>query len=275
VVAKKVAGVAGSAAGGFAGGFFNNPGLIAIIGIIAAIGIPLLIFRKNIADFFSGGIQLPDINLPSINLPDITFPSFDFEFPSFEFPEITFPSVDLPDIGGVLGSIGETITQAAGTVLNPQDAPTTESEGTAVDFTESGMAAARGERGGATDEALEDAIEQDFGVTVAPTLLDSVIAPFTGGGPSFEGGTIFETPIEFLSLSQIIDRFMVSATEAASIRAEAIGFTESEEAFLSQGDVDVGGFVAGGPAAVSDPAFEGLSLEEIALRLTGGNISNF
>ena len=270
-----VAKQAGQAAGGFAGGFFNNPGVIAAIGIIAAIAIPLLIFRKNIADFFSGGIQLPDINLPSINLPDITFPSFDFEFPSLEFPEITFPTIDLHHIGGAIGSIGETITEAAGTILNPQDAPTTESTGMATDFTESGQAAARGARGGATDEALEDAIQQDFSVTVAPSLLDSVIGPFMGGGPSFEGGTIFETPIANLSLSQIIDRFMVSASEAASIRAGAEGFSPSEQAFLSQGDVDIGGFIAGGPPGVSDPSFEGLSLEEIAARLTGGNIANF
>ena len=86
----------------------------------------------------------------------------------------------------------------------------------------------------------------------------------------------FETPIEFLSLNQIIEMGLAeTASEAASLRAEAIGFTPEEESFLTQGEVDVGGFVAGGPSAVSDPVFEGLTAEEIALRLTGGNISNF
>lgn len=266
MVAKKVAGVAGSAAGGAVGGFFSTPGAIVSVGIGTAIVAALIIFRNDIRGFF-GGLEFPDINI------DIPNPFENFQFPTFEF----------PDVGDVLGSIGKTITEAAGQILNPQGAPTTESEGTAVDFTESGMAAARGARGGAGEpepiEVLlplpEQGEQRDFGVTIAPSLLDSIIGPFIGGGPSFEGGTIFETPIENLSLNQIIERFGVSASEAASIRAEAIGFTPEEEAFLTQGEIDIGGFVAGGPPAVSDPAFEGLSAEEIVLRLTGGNISNF
>jgi len=260
------------AAGSFLGGFANNPGVV----IIAVVAIALFLFRDRISNAFASiGEGFGSINIDLPAFPTFEFPTF--EFPTFEFPTIEFPSFEFPNVGDALGSIGESITEAVGQVLNPQGAPTTESEGEAVDFTESGMAAARGERGETGDvPSVEEVLEGPTGgVTVAPSLLDTVIAPFVGGGPSFEGGTIFETPIEFLSLSQIIDRFMVSATEAASIRAEAIGFTEEEQIFLAQGEVDVGGFVAGGPPAVSDPSFEGLTIEEIALRLTGGNISNF
>ena len=112
-------------------------------------------------------------------------------------------------------------------------------------------------------------------IPVAPPIAEQVIAPFVGGGPSFEGGFIFETPIQNLSLSQIIDRFMVTASQAANIRAIAEGFTPEEQAFLSQGPVDVGGFVAGGPAAVSDPAFIGLTPQEIIDRILGGPITRF
>lgn len=118
-------------------------------------------------------------------------------------------------------------------------------------------------------------------IPVAPSIAEETIAPFIGGGPSFEGGTIFETPIEFLSLSQIIDRFMVTASQAADIRAQAIGFTPEEQAFLSPistvGD-EFGGILGGSQItepAVSDPAFAGLTPEEIAARLTGGFITNF
>lgn len=105
MVAKKAAGIAGSAAGGAAGGFFNNPGVIALAGIAITIVTTLLIFRKDISEFF-GNLRLPEfpeINLPG--LPDITFPTFEFPditFPEFNFPEfpdinITFPEFNFPE----------------------------------------------------------------------------------------------------------------------------------------------------------------------------------
>jgi len=97
---------------------------------------------------------------------------------------------------------------------------------------------------------------------------------FFGGGPSFMGGSINITPLENLSLNQIIEQEMVTASQAANLLAIAQGFNQGELAFLNQGMVDVGGFVAGGPPATS-AGFEGLTPEEIALQLTGGNISNF
>jgi len=68
---------------------------------------------------------------------------------------------------------------------------------------------------------------------------------------------------------------MVTASQAANLKAIAQGFTPEEEQFL-QGSQDVGGFFTGfNPPAVSDPQFQGLTPQEIALRLTGGNIQNF
>lgn len=46
---------------------------------------------------------------------------------------------------------------------------------------------------------------------------------FEGGGEGFVGATIRETPIERLSLNQITQKLGVSASKAASLRAEAQG----------------------------------------------------
>jgi len=102
---------------------------------------------------------------------------------------------------------------------------------------------------------------------------------FQGGGLSFIGGQIFETPIANLSLSQIIDQFNVTASQAANIQAIA------KDDF---GDFDFGTNTGGGFGSiiptissllpslnVSSSQFEGLSAQQIALQLTGGNISNF
>lgn len=287
MVLSRLSEAGGRGAGGFLGGIANNPGVIIIVAIVAA----LVLFRGDIRQAFGdfgkdfGKIELPSFpditfptfEFPTFKFPDITFPTF--EFPTFEFPDITFPTFEFPDVGGGFTAAGESVTdfftglqeqfnQFISGVQLPEIGST--------DFTESGMAAARGARGGADQEqdfvqVMEQIVSQL--IPTAPSIQTDF--PFIGGGPSFEGGQIFETPIENLSLSQIIDRFMVSATRAASIRAEAIGFTETEQAFLEQGPIDVGGFVAGGPAAVSDPAFAGLTPEQIAIQLTGGNIQNF
>lgn len=97
----------------------------------------------------------------------------------------------------------------------------------------------------------------------------------------FVGGGIFDTPIENLSLSQIIDRFNVTASQAANIKAE------SQNNF---GDFDFGTNTGSGIGSVfSDPnlnplidrgnvsnqQFAGLTATEIAQRLTGGIINNF
>jgi len=107
-------------------------------------------------------------------------------------------------------------------------------------------------------------------------------AGFVGGGPSFIGGSIFETPIANLSLSQIIDKFNVTASQAANIKAIAGGGTEAEQAQFNEFEfgtnlgLGIGSVLPEGLGGnVSNPVFQGLSLTEIANKLTGGNISNF
>jgi len=114
----------------------------------------------------------------------------------------------------------------------------------------------------------------DKGVDIKSFLVEQPTQQFTGFGPSFIGGSIFETPIENLSLSQIIDKFMVTASQAANLKAIAQGFTPEEETFLG-GPQDIIGFTGFNPPAVSDPQFQGLTPQQIALILTGGNIQNF
>lgn len=102
---------------------------------------------------------------------------------------------------------------------------------------------------------------------------------FLGGGPSFDGGVIRETPIEFLSLSKIIDRFGVSASQAADIRARAQDDFDDFD-FGTNTGFGIGSVSEDIPELqnvdnVSDSQFENLTAQEIALRLTGGNISNF
>lgn len=106
---------------------------------------------------------------------------------------------------------------------------------------------------------------------------------FQGGGISFIGGEVNPTPIANLSLSQIIDQFGVTASQAANIQSIAQN---------NFGDFDFGTNTGSGIGSVipqsnlnellpqptgnvSDPAFQGLSLQQIANQLTGGNINNF
>ena len=251
----------------------KNPTIIGL-GILA---VTLFIFRDRIANFVSGGITgtgqaigqagagigeffggIPTaageffggIELPT--LPEITLPTL----PTVELPEVDAGIPFIDPLGQGLGGFFGAIADFFGNIFQPAT-PTVPGD--------AGM------------EGLPIVPEVPVAppIAVAPSIAEQVIAPFTGGGPSFEGGFIFETPIQNLSLSQIIDRFMVTASQAADIRAQAIGFTPEEQAFLSQGPVDVSGFVAGGPAAVSDPAFIGLTPQEIIDRILGGPITNF
>jgi len=117
---------------------------------------------------------------------------------------------------------------------------------------------------------------------VQPTLPLSEPSFQQAPGGSFIGGAIFDTPIENLSLSQIIDKFNVTASQAANIQAQAqnnfpIDFDFGTNTGSGIGGVspipDINTQLPGGN--VSNSEFAGLSPTEIAQRLTGGIISNF
>jgi len=106
---------------------------------------------------------------------------------------------------------------------------------------------------------------------------------FQGGGVSFIGGSVNPTPIANLTVSQIVDQFMVTASQAVNILAQAqdnfgnfdfgtntgsgIGSVTTDPIFNTQ--------LPNQNSNVSDPQFAGLTPTQIAQLLTGGNISNF
>jgi len=288
------------AAGSFLGGLANNPAIVIIALVLGG----LFIFRDRISGAFGSlGGALGDINitLPEIKLPEISLPDL--------------PEVNLPDFSGLFAGLQEQQTNFFSQFTNfftgggiPQPQKMVEDTGLLPDplICECGSSIVQDAFGNVNqtckqcapsgtpavqfkDAAIfakdfpEEFIEQltpaqQFSLEkqgISSFLLSNQTQQFTGGGVSFIGGSIFETPIENLSLSQIIDKFMVTASQAANIKAIAQGFTPEEEAFL-QGSQDVGGFFTGfNPPAVSDPQFQGLTPQQIALLLTGGNISNF
>ncbi len=245
------------------------------IGTLAALGIGLFIFRDKISEFFSGitggaetvsnlgevGQGLSENLLGNFTgLQDIfkgvTDSVTDFKFPTFEFPTIEFPTFEFPtfDLGGSSGDITETPAAV-------------------------GRASDRGRISDIIPDVMKIFTTENLNVQ---TGLDTG-QQFQGGGLSFIGGTVRETPITGQStLGFIIDKLGVSASKAASIRAGLLGFTPEEENFLMPKSVvfdqfggGLAGFQGGTPPAVSDQSFAGLTPQEIALRLTGGNISNF
>jgi len=252
LVAKRAAAVGGAAVGGAAGGFFNNPGAIAAIGIVVAIITSLLVFRKDITDFL-GGLrfpEFPEITLPTF--PDITFPDFpdiNIEFPDITFPE--FPTFEFPDFGDFFnggdggpgpvppGPIGDPeITLPEGCFIDSQgrlDCPTPPTFDVCDDFPELCEPCGPNEIriGGICTPA-----EPVGGETPLP---GPPLPPgFEGGGPSFEGGFIFETNDCFLSLSQLIDKYGVTASQAADIKAQACTAEPGEQPTDFPEDFDFG-----------------------------------
>jgi len=260
-------------------------------------------------------ISLPEIKFPEFNFPEITFPEFNFpELPDFssifggfqdqlssiagqvvelQGAQVTIPPDTMidPETGIVTSETPPTIESTTGKgtdlstlfgELRPQVFDTLVSSG--LSFKEAAIQL----RDITTIQGLGDLLNK-FNLAGLEPIKTTVLEPkpiqsflvdeptqqFTGGGISFTGGSIFETPIQNLSLSQIIDKFMVTASQAANLKAIATGFSPEEEEFL-KGSQDIGGFFTGfNPPAVSDPQFAGLTPEQIALQLTGGNISNF
>jgi len=256
-------------------------------------------------------INFPDINFPDINFPDITFPDFNLDFGagfggvvdqitkafddfSKQFvPEerIDVPFGDtgqiidvVPDVTGGAAERRRAQEEAAALAAIPDRDIQDDVEGLTpaqrFGFIERGVIPSGFEVvGGQLQRIMQQITAQarqpiDIIQPVQSFLIDQPFQQFEGGGISFESGRIFETPIENLSLSQIIDKFMVTASQAANLRAIAQGFTPEEEEFL-RGSGDIFGFTGFNDPAVSDPQFAGLTPQEIVLRLTGGNISNF
>jgi len=299
------------AAGSFLGGIANNPGII-IIGL--ALG-ALLIFRKDITNFLDKGIG--NITLPEIKLPDIKFP--EFNFPEFKFPDLP-PAPDFSGLFQQFQQQQNTFLSGLTNLFGGGEIPkpTKMVEDTGLDPLAScqcgasivqdafGNVNVTCKQCAAVDTQLPSQIPAEnipqtngfvggigggllgfLGLTPAQQFVqdkiedESLPAGFSGGGLSFIGGSIFQTPIANLSLSQIIDQFGVTASQAANIKAIAAD---------DFGDFNFGTNTGSGigsifqnlsltsllPSSnVSDSQFQGLSAQEIANLLTGGNIQNF
>jgi len=266
-------------AGSFLGGIFNNPGVV----ILGALAIGLLFFQKDIRNAFGSlGAGLGDIKLPAITLPE-------FKFPEIKLPSIFGNGLEKPlkmvEDTGLLTSeelakceCGSSIVQDAFGNVNQTCKPCQELQTTGVLPDEAFQPDSVGMNPAlALEPSDAELFAKDFPEPFSPVIvsnLPSGFEVFQTPGSSFVGAQINPTPIENLSLSQIIDKFMVTASQAANIKAIA------QDDF---GDFDFGtniggnisALVGGSDVNVSSSEFEGLSPEEIANILTGGNIQNF
>lgn len=260
-------------AGQFLGGIFNNPGVV-ILGLgIAAIAL----FRGDIRNAFgSVGESFGQIN---IELP--------------EFPDVGGA------IGGALGGAGEAIGGAVGgagetigsffgdigeSIVGGITGIITPGTGDPIgdDFTDVGQAGARSARGGDGLTPEEQAIVSDpFLPTTeeAGVITVGAIDEFgIGGGPSFEGGTttfgggIVDTLTEALAIFP-----QLTASQARDVLEENPDLTQSQFRLVEPDVLNISNLVEENQTFLpaSDPAFTGLTAEQIFQQLVGGNISNF
>jgi len=270
---------AGTSAGSFFGGISNNPGIIIIALVLGA----LFLFKDKIAEGIGGlGEGLGQVNI--------------------ELPEINFPEINFPEFPDVFGDTGKTFQDAADSTgdffgdLQKQfndffARPLTEADQfddsgiSDIDITPKGEPAVifRDAEIFAKDfpeEFKELTPAQQFGISkgVLPSGFEFVQPDPSG---QFGGGSINPTPIKNLSLSQIIDKFDVSASQAANILAIAKDDFSSFDFGTNTGRgigsiiPTISEFIGGSDVNISNDQFAGLSAQEIANILTGGNIQNF
>jgi len=274
---------AGRGVGAGIGAAFSSPagfGLIAVIGIIAI----LFIFRDRISEAFSnfGKIEFPDF--PTIEFPD--FPDINIDFPDFpELPnlctlfgigcpdgngepepvgDLPFP-MDVEDTGllteqqreeckcgtniiqDIQGDVSEICIQCPDTFI-PPDQPTFETPaGIDIGPFLNGDAGFIG-----PPEPDTPPIPEPF---TPPVELPS---GFIGGGPSFEGGTIFQTDICNKSIGQIAQENGISASAAADMKFQACEVSDFEfgtntgSGFGPLDDPATGSIVTGGATLESE-----------------------
>jgi len=253
-------------AGSFLGGFFNNPGLVAI-----ALGIgALLVFRKPIQEAFASFGEnfgkIPDITLPEIKFPEIKFPEWpEFKFPEWpefkfpEWPEYKFP--EWPQVEDPLNLFDffNNLFKGNGEGVMQEPLITTTF--------------------GTVPESPPPIVIGDFNPFQTIGTETDIIVPKgdelgLGGGPSFISGvTTFGSNIVD-SLSEVLNIFPnLTASQARDTLEEFQGLTASQFRLI---DPDVINITEPEQIFnVSSGGFTGLSPEQIAKLLTGGNISNF
>jgi len=257
--------------------------------------------QKQFDNFFSNQSSIAGQTVPSESGSDVpvTIPEDTIVNPDGTVTSSTPPTIDLGVEPGGLDPFGEisfnklksqvfnTLTQTIG--LTPAKAF---SQLRDLEFTK-----------GSTFKDL-DFVLQSFNQPIDPALFSKQDTPaplpaisdqqvqnfldlpgqnFQGGGVGFIGGQITETPIANLSLSQIIDRFQVSASQAANILGIARNDFGNFDFGVNTGsgigsvfqDPSLSNLLGTNLSNVSNNQFQGLSNTQIALQLTGGNIQNF
>jgi len=256
--AKGSAATAGAGAGGFFGGLFSSPSFLILGGLAIALFLFRDKISEGFGSAFEnfGKIEFPSFpefpKFPEINFPEfpdfagffenLKFPEFElptlpeFELPTlpeFKFPEFQFPEFKLPAIPegffnpfNIFGTpdpdeptIPAVLVEDTGLIEDP--ATTCPCGSSIVQDIQ-----------GNVNQTCKECATDPLVVPTPPIVeQESFIAPFqppitlpegfVGGGQSFIGGAIFETPTQFLTLSQIIEKFNVSASQAADILAQA------------------------------------------------------
>ena len=215
---------------------------------------------------------MPDITLPEINFPEFKFPDI-FGGGGSGVTQVTTPAPadfvplskeeqeKLPGPCSIVqDEFGNVTTICAGDespTINPQQFAPGETNVPGPPQIES------------SNQMLQQIIREEVGTSIPNQ-------EFFGGGPSFIGGFVGETPISQLTLSQIIDRFNVPANIADDIQRAARGFPSLQTGFVPEG------FVPGLPqnilrdtginlgTNISDPRFSGFTSEQIRDALISG-----
>lgn len=275
------------------------------VAVIAGIGLIALIILKSGRDLFGalGTLKIPDINITGLpGLPKV--PGIPNIFNTFNTnPEVTEPTPN-PVTGEFfdpkMGDVPLTASEVATVIQEPsiidkilgRDPTNIEETAPSKTITETGpepigaksvadlLAKIAARDSGLTPAQQFAQDERGATFSVQSNILDKM---FRGGGSGFIGGSVSEIPISGLSLGDISERFQVTASQAADIKARAkndfdgfdfgtntgsgIGSVVSENPLIRQSLPN--------PGQVSDSAFAGLSANEIFKRITGGLISNF
>lgn len=257
------------------------------VALIGGLGILAFLVIRGGRDLFGAisGIKLPsigDITFPDINLPAINIPN--------PFASTTVTERD------ILEQSGATPTQQAIAIAN--DANLNQGVEIPPDIQRQIDLDFQNDPNRDTNRFNPPGSPEGAGFTTIPGIDRGFISaeaafPNTGGEvisrSEVDGLQIEEemqmqqNPISNLSLGDIIDRFGVSASQAANIRAVAAN-DFGDFNFGTNTGSGIGSVIQENPlintalpnfGEISNPEFEGLSAQEIALQLTGGNLSNF
>jgi len=303
------------AAGSFLGGLANNPAIVIIALVLGGLFIfkdRISEAFASLGESISGGIgdiTLPEINLPTINLPEINFPEFPAfpELPDFSglfqqqqdfltnfinqfnlgiSPDIPKPTKMVEDTGLLpdpsICQCGSTITQDAFGNVQQLCKPCA-AQDTSLPSQDPSLNVPSGDLGGLFGGGLLDflgltpaqefAIQSQGGINITPQDNFGI-----GGGPSFIGGTTTFGNNIVDTLSEVLAIFpQLTASQAADALAENTGLTANQFALVDPDIINIS-------SAGIDPdqiilnasgGFSGLTPEQIAFILTGGNIQNF